>query len=80
MLHMGSGATAVLITHSRTKAILLTDRIAVLTARPGRIYEVRPVPLPRPRTPERIFTSELIELSITLRRLLAHAEQRRECA
>ncbi|MGO8915528.1 MAG: ABC transporter ATP-binding protein [Stellaceae bacterium] len=41
--------TVVFITHSIPEAILLADRIIVMTPRPGRIREVITVPLARPR-------------------------------
>src|SRR5436305_5448121 len=41
--------TMVFITHSIDEAILLGDRIAVMSARPGRIKEILHVPLARPR-------------------------------
>jgi len=44
--------TIVFITHSLDEAIYLSDRIAVMTHRPGRVKEILDVPLPRPRAPE----------------------------
>jgi NitT/TauT family transport system ATP-binding protein len=41
--------TAVFITHNIEEAILLGDRVVVMTARPGRIKEIVDVKLPRPR-------------------------------
>ncbi|ARQ02641.1 ABC transporter ATP-binding protein [Pseudorhodoplanes sinuspersici] len=44
------GRTAFLITHDIEEAILLGDRILVMSQRPGRIVADIPVKLPRPRT------------------------------
>jgi NitT/TauT family transport system ATP-binding protein len=46
--------TMVFITHSIDEAILLGDRVAVMTARPGRIKEVIDIPFPRPRDVEAV--------------------------
>ena len=45
-----TGKTVLFITHQIDEAILLADRIAVLSARPGRVARIIDVNLPKPRT------------------------------
>ena len=49
-IHMELGATIVFVTHSIDEAVLLADRVVVLTPRPGRIREILDIKIPRPRT------------------------------
>lgn len=44
-----SKQTVIFITHSIDEAIALADRVVVASARPGRIREIVPINLPRPR-------------------------------
>jgi len=44
------GTTVLFVTHDIDEAILLSDRICVMSARPGRIVRTIPIDLPRPRS------------------------------
>jgi NitT/TauT family transport system ATP-binding protein len=58
------------ITHDIDEAIFLSDRVYVMTARPGKVKCVVPIDLPRPRTPETTATAEYIALVKQLRALI----------
>ena len=45
-----TGSTIVIVTHSIPEAILLADRVVVLTPRPGRVAATVPIDAPRPRS------------------------------
>lgn len=45
----GTNKTVVFVTHSVDEALTLSDRVVVMSARPGTIREIVPVPLGRPR-------------------------------
>ena len=58
------------ITHDIEESIFLSDRIYVMTARPGRIKAEIKVPLPRPRTPDMTDTPEFMNLVQELKGLI----------
>jgi NitT/TauT family transport system ATP-binding protein len=55
--------TIVLITHSIEEAIFLSDRVIVLSARPGRVANEYRVPFARPRSLEIMSTREVFDLT-----------------
>ena len=70
-------ATVIFVTHDVDEAILLGDRVAMMTPRPGRIAELISVPFGRPRTLGTTLKPEFIELK---RRVLSRLLGPRELA
>jgi NitT/TauT family transport system ATP-binding protein len=55
---MASKKTVMLITHSIPEAIFLSDRVIVMSERPGSIAAVYDIELPRPRTLDMMASAE----------------------
>ncbi|WP_414446995.1 ABC transporter ATP-binding protein [Burkholderia sp. 22PA0099] len=64
-----SGTSILFITHSIPEAVLLSDRIVVLSSRPGKVVEVIENKLPRPRSLSIMATKEFGEYAAHLRSL-----------
>ena len=70
--------TMVFITHSIDEAILLGDRVAVMSPRPGRIKEVIDMPFGRPRDVDAVRADPAFaELRAHIWRQLHRAEARK---
>lgn len=61
-LWSGSVTTTLLVTHSITEAVLLADRVLVMSPRPGRIVADLPIDLERPRRMEQLKSGRFSEL------------------
>ena len=72
-LWMSQRPTVLLVTHDLRESAYLANRIAVMSARPGRTLEDRPVPFARPRTVEMSYAPDFAALVQQLRMRIAHA-------
>ncbi len=70
---METGKTIIFVTHNVTEAIFLADRVVVLTPRPGRLAHVFPIDFPRPRTIERTYSPEFIEIILAIKQTIIHS-------
>jgi NitT/TauT family transport system ATP-binding protein len=57
-----TGKTIVFVTHSLAEAVFLSDRIVLMTVRPGRIKSIIDVDVPHPRSPDFMLEPRFNEL------------------
>jgi NitT/TauT family transport system ATP-binding protein len=65
-----SKKTVLFVTHSIPEAIVLSDRVVVMSPRPGEVREIIDIALPRPRNEEMESDPEFVRLADHLRQLL----------
>ena len=63
-------SSVLFITHDVREAILLSDRVYIFSARPGRVLRLVEVDLPRPRQPEQLAWEQSVQLEQELVTLL----------
>jgi ABC-type nitrate/sulfonate/bicarbonate transport system ATPase subunit len=68
-------SSVLFITHDVREAILLSDRIYVLSSRPARVLRVVEVELPRPRRSEQLALAQAVQLEQELTALLMKEQQ-----
>ncbi len=72
-LWLADAKTALFVTHSIAEAAFLSDRVLVMSPRPGRITADIACTLPRPRTLDLLETPAFAALTGQLRRALDHS-------
>jgi NitT/TauT family transport system ATP-binding protein len=67
-----TNATVIFVTHSIPEAVFLSDRVVVMSPRPGRVSAIVPIDLPRPRDDDTRELPRFFELATRVRELLRH--------
>ncbi|HVA13102.1 MAG TPA: ABC transporter ATP-binding protein [Stellaceae bacterium] len=65
-----SGKTIIFVTHDIAEAVFLSDRVILLSERPGRVKEIVKIELPRPRTIETTYLPQFADYRRHLREQL----------
>lgn len=74
-LHEEEGRTMLMVTHDIAEAVLLADRVLLLSHRPGTLVADLRIPLARPRTLEMTGTAEFAALTLEVRKRLSNPDQ-----
>jgi NitT/TauT family transport system ATP-binding protein len=67
-----TGKTIVFITHNIAEAVFLSDRVFVMSARPGRLARVFDIPFARPRSLDLMATREVFDLVNEIKSEIEH--------
>lgn len=59
--------TVIMVTHNIQEAVFVSDRVLTMGPRPGRIEREVPIDLPRPRSPDILYSPRFLELTRILR-------------
>ena len=68
--------TVLFVTHDIDEALLLSDRVLLMSGRPGRILEVLDVPFARPRTASLVYSEEVLYLRNRIFGLIRQEQQK----
>ncbi|MBN9076749.1 MAG: ABC transporter [Rhizobiales bacterium 65-79] len=69
--------TVLFVTHGIPESVFLSDRVVVMSARPGRIARIVDIPFARPRKPELFATPGFAEVVAQIRSVFDEAHQAR---
>jgi ABC-type nitrate/sulfonate/bicarbonate transport system ATPase subunit len=72
----GSGKTIILVTHDVEEALFLSDRVYVLTGRPGRVNMVSESSIPRPRNYKLVTHKSFLTMKL---KLMAALQEEHQC-
>jgi NitT/TauT family transport system ATP-binding protein len=65
-----------MVTHNISEAVFLSDKVLILTDRPGRIHAQVPIELPKERGLETMGSEEFTRLSMQIRRHIESIDTR----
>ncbi|PIR06087.1 MAG: hypothetical protein COV55_05185 [Candidatus Komeilibacteria bacterium CG11_big_fil_rev_8_21_14_0_20_36_20] len=63
-------SSVIFVTHSVPESVFMSDKVIVLSARPGVIQQIVDIDLPRPRTAEMKYSKKYLELVQCIRKIL----------
>ena len=72
---MVTGKTVLMVTHSIEEAVFLSDRVVILSHRPGRVRDVLELPFSRPRAAALRYTPEFSGIAAKVRETIERAER-----